>query len=95
MKRVDEVGQKRTGNNYWVVGSWGGGPDKLVVSTQSVDHDPNGGGPTLMKIILGHLCDSLPACKLPPQFTVVSSYTMYNCTCLGWNDKCCLKLVFT
>ena len=25
MKRVDEVGQKRTGNNYWVVGSWGGG----------------------------------------------------------------------
>ena len=43
MKRVDEVGQKRTGNNYRVVGSWGGGPDKLVVSTQSVDHDPNGG----------------------------------------------------
>ena len=26
MKRVDEVGQKRTGNNYRVVGSWGGGP---------------------------------------------------------------------
>ena len=25
MKRVDEVGQKRTGNNYRVVGSWGGG----------------------------------------------------------------------
>ena len=45
MKRVDEVGQKRTGNNYRVVGSWGGGPHKLVVSTQSVDHDPNGGGP--------------------------------------------------
>ena len=45
MKRVDEVGQKRTGNNYRVVGSWGGGPDKLFISTQSVDHDPNGGGP--------------------------------------------------
>ena len=45
MKRVDEVGQKRTGNNYRVVGSWGGGPDKLVISTQSIDHDPNGGGP--------------------------------------------------
>ena len=45
MKRVDEVGQKRTGNNYRVVGSWGGGPNKLVVSTQSVDHDPNGGSP--------------------------------------------------
>ena len=25
MKRVGEVGQKRTGNNYRVVGSWGGG----------------------------------------------------------------------
>ena len=25
MKRVDEVGQKRTRNNYRVVGSWGGG----------------------------------------------------------------------
>ena len=25
MKRVDEVGQKRTSNNYRVVGSWGGG----------------------------------------------------------------------
>ena len=25
MKRMDEVGQKRTGNNYRVVGSWGGG----------------------------------------------------------------------
>ena len=46
MKRVDEVGQKRTGNNYRVVGSWGGGPNKLVVSTQSIDHDPNGGAHT-------------------------------------------------
>ena len=43
MKRVDEVGQKRTGNNYRAEVHGEGGPDKLVVSTHSVDHDPNGG----------------------------------------------------
>ena len=89
MKRVDEVGEKKTGNNYRGIGSWGGGPNKLVVSTNSVDHDPKWGGSPLIKIILGHLCYSLLASKLPPQFTVFGSYTMYNCTylCLGWNDN--------
>ena len=44
IERVDEVGETKTGNDYWGLVEWGRGGQKLVVATQCIDHDPYFGG---------------------------------------------------
>ena len=52
IERVDEVGETKTSNDYRGLVEWGRGGQKLVVSTQCVDHDPYFGEGGSAKLVL-------------------------------------------
>ena len=56
IERVDEVGEMKTGNDYRGLVEWGRVGQKLVISTQCIDHDPYFGGVSLISIIQGRHC---------------------------------------
>ena len=57
---MDEAGEMKTGNNYRGLVEWGRGGQKLVVSTQCIDHDPYLGGSAKLVLYEAATADSSP-----------------------------------